>query len=246
MKTFKNTVSIEGLGQNPHALFDTLHIDTLDQIGITNVTPGNGGWAVGNNGSTKNSTLIRNFGVSSGQSDWDCGQEQWSTLQQDDVSNLGIHQNICSLTSVDISYSFHNPALIDSSDGHKYFMFDIFVKASNDSTYFNHVNMFIKYDTLTFGSNIGLFTDGRLSAKRLPPFSDTTYSAFSFVSSNFQSDVFSLLIGTNSNVVPLSRVKLTQTELPLFHVIMRADSCNKNTGLSFINPYGGLYNLLLL
>ena len=95
MKTFKNTVSIEGLGQNPHAIFDTLHIDTLDQIGIPNVTPGNGGWAVGNNGSTKNSTLIRNFGVSSGQSDWGCGQMQWSTLQQDDVSNLGTHINKC-------------------------------------------------------------------------------------------------------------------------------------------------------
>ena len=46
MKTFKNTVSIEGLGQNPHAIFDTLHLDTLDQIGITNVTPGNGGWSL--------------------------------------------------------------------------------------------------------------------------------------------------------------------------------------------------------
>ncbi|PIP55027.1 MAG: hypothetical protein COX07_02120, partial [Bacteroidetes bacterium CG23_combo_of_CG06-09_8_20_14_all_32_9] len=58
-------------------------------------TPGNGGWSVGNNGSTKNSTLIRNYGVSSGQSDWGCGQEQWGVYGQDDVSNLGSHDNQC-------------------------------------------------------------------------------------------------------------------------------------------------------
>ena len=150
-----NIDSIEGLGQNPHAIFDTLELDTLDQIGIPNVTPGNGGWSVGNNGSTKNSTLIRNFGVSSGQSDWDCGQEQWSTLQQDDVSDLGQHQNKCSKGVHEIYFEFANPAEIDSA-GKKYLLFDILVSANDDTTYIHNTALHLKYDTAAFGINIAL------------------------------------------------------------------------------------------
>ena len=231
MKTFKNTVSIEGLGQNPHAIFDTLHIDTLDQIGITNVTPGNGGWAVGNNGSTKNSTLIRNFGVSSGQSDWDCGQMQWSTLQQDDVSNLGSHQNVCSLTSVDVTYNFQNLSYIDSSNFHKYFLFDICVKASNDSTYLQSSQIILKYDTLAFESYIA----SRMSVTRGANFDIPTYIGppAQMLFGDYNANKLQIGISINPDTTIYNRVQITTVPITLFHVKMEIGNCNQNSGIEY-------------
>jgi len=100
-----NIDSLENLGQNPHIIFDTLKLDTIDQVGIPGVDPGNQGYSVGNGGgTTKNSTLRRNYGVSAGTSDWACGQKQWGVLGQDDVTGLGSHDNECKKNKVTVKF----------------------------------------------------------------------------------------------------------------------------------------------
>lgn len=93
-----NVDSIEGIGGNPHAIFDTLDLDILDLIGIPFVVPGNNGFPVGS-GSTKNHTLIRKPGVTSGKEDWACGQKQWKVMPQDEFADLGNHENQCKTSS---------------------------------------------------------------------------------------------------------------------------------------------------
>jgi len=97
-----NIDSLEGLGINPHYIFDTLHLDTIDVIGIPGVDPGNQGYQVGS-GTTKDNTLKRSANVTRGTQDWDCGQMQWSVHGTDNISGLKQHQNICSAC-----YSFSN------------------------------------------------------------------------------------------------------------------------------------------
>ncbi|HDY88954.1 MAG TPA: T9SS type A sorting domain-containing protein [bacterium] len=91
--------SIEGIGGNPHAIFDTLDLDTIDHVGIPGVWPGNQGYPVGS-GTTKNSTLIRKAGVTTGKEDWACGQKQWKVNGTDDYANL--KQHICKCAPVPV------------------------------------------------------------------------------------------------------------------------------------------------
>lgn len=90
-----NVDSIEIHGGNPHDIFDTIQLAIIDQIGIPGVDPGNHGYNVGTNGTTKNSTLRKNASVSSGTNDWTCGQMQWNVYSSNNLSGLGNHQNIC-------------------------------------------------------------------------------------------------------------------------------------------------------
>ena len=227
-----NIDSIEGLGQNPHAIFDTLHLDTLDQIGITNVIPGNGGWTVGNNGSTKNSTLIRNFGVSSGQSDWDCGQMQWSTLQQDDVSNLGIHQNVCAaLLDEDVTYSIANP--IESGTSPRYFEFDIMVQGSSNATYLDNAAFYIQYNSTAFGQNI--VANNKITITKGTNFNSITYVDPNSVVLDDATDVFNFYFGSDYYAGTWNRTNITTSQQQLVHIKIEIANCNQNTQLQFIN-----------
>ncbi|OFX38008.1 MAG: hypothetical protein A2X08_06620 [Bacteroidetes bacterium GWA2_32_17] len=227
-----NIDSIEGLGQNPHAIFDTLHLDTLDQIGIPNVTPGNGGWTVDNNGSTKNSTLIRNYGVSSGQSDWDCGKYQWQTLAQDNVTDLGQHQNVCEqLLTNDISFSFSNPT--ETGTNPKYFEFDVIVQANNSSTYFDNCVLYLLYNTNAFGESIVF--NNTVTITRGANFNSATYIDPNLYIADDSTSVMRLPFGTDIYGTSWNRTLVTTTPNTLLHVKIEIQNCNEYSLISFID-----------
>lgn len=227
-----NIDSIEGHGGNPHDIFDTLHLKILDQIGIPNVTPGNGGWTVGNNGSTKNSTLIRNFGVSSGQTDWDCGRYQWKVLPQDNISNLRIHQNVCAaLLNADITYSFANP--IETGTSPRYFEFDIMVQGNNNSTYLDNAAFFIQYNTSTFGQNI--VANNKITITKGANFNSITYVDPNTVVQDDASDVFNFYFGSDYNAGTWNRTNINTSLQQLVHIKIEVANCYQNTLLQFIN-----------
>lgn len=245
-----NIDSIEGLGQNPHDIFDTLHLDTLDQIGITDVIPGNGSWTVGNNGSTKNSTIIRNFGVSSSQSDWDCGRYQWQTLPQDDVTDLGQHQNICEqLLTNDISFSFANPT--ETGTNPKYFEFDIMVQANNNSTYFDVSVMNIAYNTTAFGDSIVANNNVTITkgANFNTVFNATTYIDPNSYITDDSTSVMKVPFGTDLYATSWNRTLVTTTPDTLLHVKIEIQTCNEYSLINFTDtgvfgmPMFSLYSL---
>ncbi|MBI2967931.1 MAG: SBBP repeat-containing protein [Bacteroidetes bacterium] len=233
-----NIDSIEGIGQNPHAIFDTLDLDTIDQIGIPGVDPGNNGYPVGS-GTTKDATLIRNYSVSSGITDWGCGQKQWRIIGQDIVSNLGIHNNACKLAGTAIIYSFENPSQTIDSLGNKYFEFDLAVGANISGTFFQSAQIYIRYDTVAFGAKIATQVNNN-TLTRGPAFDIPTYNEPPFVGilSDKTNNIMRVLFTTNSSIAPnFERVELTSTLIPMLHFKINILTCNTNTALNFDSTF---------
>ena len=76
----------------------------VDKIGEIGVNPGNSGWFVPPNGSTKEQTLRRKYPVDKGETDWNVAKNQWTVHPKDSVSNLKQHQNVCTQGQVIVSF----------------------------------------------------------------------------------------------------------------------------------------------
>ena len=226
-----NLDSIEGHGGNPHDIFVMLQLDTLDLIGEIGVNPGNNGWTVGN-ASTKNTTLIRNYGVNRGKTDWDCGQEQWQTLPQDDVSNLGTHQNVCGqLLTNDISFSFANPT--ETGTNPRYFEFDIMVSSNNNLTYLDYCESYIQFNTAAF--NTYLVTNNKITYTLGTNFNNNTYNGQFTSLMEYDANAFSLSVGADFNATPFNRTPITVTAQQLVHIKMEVADCNQMTDILFFD-----------
>jgi len=223
-----NIDSIEGNGGNPHDIFDTLQLDTLDQIGITNVYPGNQGWTVGGTGSTKNSILIRNHAVASGISDsWSCGQYQWKIIPQNDVSNLGVHQNVCSAAN-DITFSFANATTTGTTP--KYFEFDIMVSANTNSTYYDGAQFRIPYNTAVFGTNI-------LSNNNVIITAGTAFNSITYYNPQLNVDAsaskMNIYFSTDINQSSWNRTLVTTIPMQLLHFKITIQNCGLPVNIDF-------------
>lgn len=67
----------------------------VDKIGEIGVNPGNSGWVVLPNGSTKDSDLRRKIPIDKGETDWYFGKGQWNVLPKDSLQDIKIHDNTC-------------------------------------------------------------------------------------------------------------------------------------------------------
>ncbi len=76
-------------GDDAIAIFNETTASIVDLIGVIGEDPGSS-WPVGE-GSTSNNTLVRTNTVTEGTTDWSVGATQWSILDIDDVSGLGMH-----------------------------------------------------------------------------------------------------------------------------------------------------------
>ncbi len=214
-----NIDSIEGHGGNPHDILDTLQLDTLDQIGITEVYPGNNGWAVTPNGSTKDTDLRRKYSISGGDTSWTNCKNEWDIFPEDSIYNFGQHQNICiTIPDPDLTLELVNPQTTGTSP--KYLEFDIYV-SSSIPTYLEDCGLYFNYNTAAFGSNIAtsnlIVTNG--SAFNLP-----NYQAPSI--NNSTSSKFSASVNVNYSNTSWNLVQITSTPQKLMHIKMKIANCN--------------------
>ncbi|PCH92855.1 MAG: hypothetical protein COB85_07735 [Bacteroidetes bacterium] len=117
----------------------------IDKIGEIGVNPGNSGWFVPPNGSTKEQTLRRKEPVDRGETNWNQGKNQWTVHPKDSVSNLKQHQNICS------NLSFPPTVLNTLPNGDQYIDDHIVVRFNPD--YVNNVNVDNTNKRIGFVSN---------------------------------------------------------------------------------------------
>ncbi|MBU0765574.1 MAG: DNRLRE domain-containing protein, partial [Bacteroidetes bacterium] len=221
-------IDFNGIGGNPHEILDTLELDTIDQLGLPYIDPGNQGFPVGN-ATTKDNTLQRSPMVTHGTQDWDCGQMQWGAVEGgNDFSDLKQHENICKTVESDIYFSFANPAETFDTAGDRYFEFDIFAQCSSSSAQvFFHVATFrIGYDTLAFGAGLtgqDVFVTNGIN------FTTNYIGAFS----DYVSDsIFMVRIGDTS---PYNRTPITTTPQQLVRVKIKISNtgCGENTNIHF-------------
>ena len=78
-------------------------LDTIDVIGVPGVDPGSS-WQVGT-GSTSNNTLVRNYGVKVGSTDWFIGSTQWEVYPSNTWNYANTHASSCLDTSSDVTFS---------------------------------------------------------------------------------------------------------------------------------------------
>ncbi len=72
----------------------------VDKIGEIGVDPGNSGWFVPPNGSTKEHDLRRKLPVDRGQPDWVQGKTEWEVHPKDSVANIKKHKSVCAAPTV--------------------------------------------------------------------------------------------------------------------------------------------------
>lgn len=87
-------------GDDAIGLYNETTASIVDVIGTIGSDPGTS-WAVGS-GSTVDSTLVRNKGISDPTASWTLSQYQWTVSAIDTISNIGFHEND-NLTSLSIS-----------------------------------------------------------------------------------------------------------------------------------------------
>ncbi|MEM6628507.1 MAG: lamin tail domain-containing protein [Bacteroidota bacterium] len=83
------SASVAGFNGDDAVILIDSEGNTLDAIGVVGEDPGIS-WTAGE-GSTSNHTLVRNPTVTEGTANWTEGATQWTILEQDDFSNLGVH-----------------------------------------------------------------------------------------------------------------------------------------------------------
>ncbi len=96
--------------------------DTLDIIGVIGEDPGSG-WVVGS-GATNNTTLIRKYEVTQGQTNWVIGATEWDVFSIDMTDSLGAHtteiiptttESIWSSVATDLTVDFTDESTGDVS-----------------------------------------------------------------------------------------------------------------------------------
>jgi hypothetical protein len=202
------------------------HLDIIGEIGVN---PGNGGWDVPQNGSTKDRTLIRKQPVGKGQPDWVQAKLEWKILPINYINNLKKHHGKCR-SSVDVNFEIANVS--ELNDGtNKFLEFDIMVSSNTNDSYLQSAQFSIQYDAATFGSN--MVQNGRVTLTNGLNFASATYV-----------DVNTLLIDKTNNTLGIGydidyalsafqRTLVTPTPQQLIHVKLEFDVCNLNPNILF-------------
>ncbi|KKN10307.1 hypothetical protein LCGC14_1037900 [marine sediment metagenome] len=86
----------------------------VDKIGEIGVDPGNSGWFVPPNGSTKEHDLRRKLPVDRGQPDWVQGKTEWNVHPKDSVANLKKHVSKCAAVAVYVQFAVTSSSVVEN------------------------------------------------------------------------------------------------------------------------------------
>ncbi len=202
----------------------------IDKIGEIGVNPGNGGWNVPPNGSTKAHDLRRKFPIDKGETDWNQGKNQWNVFPQDSLLNIKQHQNVCAtLLTNDISFSFANPTETGTSP--KYFEFDIMVSGNNNSTYLDNAAFAIQYNTTAFGDSI--VANNTITITKGTNFTDPSYTDPDTTVIDDAFNIFRFAFYADYNLTSWNRTLITTSQQQLLHIKIEIQDCSGSTDLSF-------------
>ena len=125
----------------------------IDKIGEIGVNPGNSGWFVPPNGSTKDQNLRRKYPIDKGETDWNQGKNQWDIQPSDSIGNIKDHTNICQcLFSLVNGNSWYIKGVLDYTP----YQQDVYVfRLTNKQAYTGQLNTNI-VDSITFHNATGL------------------------------------------------------------------------------------------
>ncbi|MBI2257339.1 MAG: lamin tail domain-containing protein [Flavobacteriia bacterium] len=216
------------------------HLDIIGEIGVN---PGNGGWDVPQNGSTKDRTLIRKQPVGKGQPDWVQAKLEWKILPINYINNLKMHHGKCR-SSVDVNFEIANVS--ETNDGTNNFLeFDIMVSSNTNDSYLQSAQFSIQYDATTFGTY--MVQNGLVNLTNGLNFASATYD-----------DVNNLLIDKTSNTLGIGfdinyalgsfqRTLITSSPQQLLHIKLQFSTCNLNPNISFTDQnFNSNFNLFTL
>ncbi len=149
-----------------------------------------------------------------------------------------------SISDTSLTYSLANPAVI-TFQGHKAFAFDIQLSDSLNTIYFSYANLRLRYDSLTFGTNI--YASGKAHIFPSSFFSDTiTYGVNPItISDDLTGGPNSLKINTHFNqytwIVNYHFLPLSTTPVSIARLVIEIENCNVP---SIITPYPAPSQLL--
>lgn len=198
----------------------------IDKIGEVAVNPGNNGWTIPPSGTTKDIDLRRKFPIDKGEGDWNSGKNQWDIFPKDSIQNIKEHQNACTAAYAEVNFKFDNPSVLDSSNGSKYFLFDILISITpnSDPAYFRFAPFYIGYDTTAFGDS--------LAPPDVSVIKGQNFSAsYNNPTVGFTSDsVFKIFYGASSNP---NNTLLTTIWQQLMRVKIKIKNCSNKSNIHF-------------
>ncbi|MBS1648054.1 MAG: T9SS type A sorting domain-containing protein [Bacteroidetes bacterium] len=192
-----------------------IHIDKIGEIGVA---IGSGGWTLTPSGSTNNSDLRRKYYNTVGDTIWANCKSEWNVFVKDSVSNLGQHQNYCSVDP-DVTLSLTNVQTTGTSP--QYFEFDVTIKGSNNLTYLEHMPIELSYNAAAFGDTI--YGSGNVVVTNGSSFTSPNYQPASAYDRGMNLLKAYVIIDL-SNTVNL--VNITTSPIQLMHVKMQIADCH--------------------
>lgn len=215
-------------GDDAVSLYKISTQSELDIVGVIGVNPGNSGWYVPNNGSTKERTLIRKQPVKKGQPDWVQAMNEWKVLPKDYIQNLKKHQNKCMLAEA-ITFTIAN--VIETGTTPRYLEFDIMVSGNSNSKYFDNALFRIAYNTASFGSNV--VANNKVTITKGATFNSVTYTNPNTDKIDQTPSVIGVPFGTDFNQTSWNRTLVTTTPTQLLHFKIEIANCNTNPNVNF-------------
>jgi len=215
-------------GDDAVSLYKVATQSEIDIVGVIGVNPGNSGWYVPNNGSTKERTLIRKQPVKKGQPDWVQAMNEWKVLPKEYIQNLKKHQNKC-MAANDVTFTIANA--IETGTTPRYLEFDIMVSANNNITYFDYALFRISYNTSSFGSNV--VANNKVTITKGATFNSATCTNPNADKIDQTPSVTGVPFGSDFNQTSWNRTLVTTTPTQLLHFKIEIANCNTNPNINF-------------
>lgn len=178
-----------------------------------------------------NHSFKRDYTISHGDTNWVTGQQTWSSIPQNDFSDLHKHFNVCNPMSNDITFTMDN-FLISNSGADDFAEFDIMV-SSNSGTYLQYARFEINYSNAAFGNNI--YTNGTLEATKGANFGNSYWDPQPYMSDDSLPNTFNVFMSDDFNASSWNRPYIDNTPMQLLHFKIKIITCNQNVDFLFIN-----------